>query len=424
MAGTAWSACTAVGAACTNRVTGGFAYSEADTITGIPAGMSNAIFQSEWTGGATGTGVVAVGQRAFGFAVPVTNGAYQVRLHFAELNKTAANQRTFDVRLENTAVLSNFDIWSQAGGIDRAITRQFNVNVTDGTMTIDFIRRIENAKISAIEIIPVDAPAVPGQVTGLQATGSQSGIGLAWTASNATGLTGYNVYRSATAGGTYTKLTTNPVTTASYNDTTAPAGATSYYQVTAVNTAGESARSATANAARPAATRPTIRINAGGTAQTVSGTAWSACTAVGAPCTNRVTGGFAYSENDTITGIPAGLNNAMFQSEWTGGATGTGVVAVGQRAFGFAVPVANGAYQVRLHFAELNKTRAGLRTFDVRLENSTVLSNFDIWSQAGGIDRAITRQFNVNVTDGTMTIDFIRRIENAKISAIEIIPVN
>ena len=64
-------------------------------------------------------------------------------------------------------------------------------------------------------------------------------------------------------------------------------------------------------------------------AQTVSGTAWSACTAVGTACTNRVTGGFAYSEADTITGIPAGMNNAMFQSEWTGGATGTGVVAVG-----------------------------------------------------------------------------------------------
>ena len=33
--------------------------------------------------------------------------------------------------------------------------------------------------------------------------------------------------------------------------------------------------------------------------------------------------------------------------------------------------------------------------FDVRLENTTVLSNFDIWAQAGGIDRAIVRQFPV-----------------------------
>ncbi len=54
----------------------------------------------------------AVGARAFGFAVPVNNGYYRVRLHFAELNKTAANTRLFDVRLENTTVLSNFDVWA------------------------------------------------------------------------------------------------------------------------------------------------------------------------------------------------------------------------------------------------------------------------------------------------------------------------
>ncbi len=418
---TAWSACASL-TACSNRVSGGNAYTEADTITGIPAGMNNTIFRSEWTGGATGGGTVPVGQRAFGFAVPVANGQYQVRLHFAELNKTRAGTRTFDVRLENATVLSSFDIFAQAGGIDRAISRQFNVGVTDGVMTIDFIRRIENAKVSAIEIIPADGTA-PGVVTGVAATGSQSGNAVRWTANPATDLAGYHVYRSATAGGTYTRLNGAAVTGLTYNDTTAPAGATSYYQVTAVDVSGnESVRSATVSAARPAAPRPTIRINAGGPAQTVGSTVWNACASVTA-CSNRVSGGFAHTEADTITGIPAGMNNTIFRSEWTGGATGGGTVPVGQRAFGFAVPVANGQYQVRLHFAELNKTRAGTRTFDVRLENATVLSSFDIFAQAGGIDRAISRQFNVGVTDGVMTIDFIRRIENAKVSAIEIIPV-
>src|SRR4029079_7511757 len=105
---------------------------------------------------------------------------------------------------------------------------------------------IRSASANATRPVPA-----PTQVTGLQATGSQSGIALTWTASNAPGLTGYNVYRSSTAGGTYTKLTSSPVTTASYNDTAAPAGATSYYQVTAVNATGESIRSASANATRP-----------------------------------------------------------------------------------------------------------------------------------------------------------------------------
>ncbi len=105
-----------------------------------------------------------------------------------------------------------------------------------------------SAPVAADAVRPVPLPA---QVTGLQATGSQSGIALIWNASSATGLTGYNVYRSATAGGTYTKLNSTPVTPASYDDTTAPAGATSYYQVTAVNTTGESIRSVSANATRP-----------------------------------------------------------------------------------------------------------------------------------------------------------------------------
>ena len=108
-----------------------------------------------------------------------------MRLHFAELNKTAANQRLFDVRLENTTVLSNFDIWSRAGGVDRAIVREFTTNVTDGAVTIDFITRTENAKVSAIEIIPVDGPdtTAPAAVTGTVATGSAASVALTWSAS-------------------------------------------------------------------------------------------------------------------------------------------------------------------------------------------------------------------------------------------------
>ncbi len=412
VAGTTWSACSSL-TACSAWVTGGNPYSENDTITGIPTNMNLTIARSEWTGG----GTTAVGARAFGFSVPVANGGYRVRLHFVELNKTAANTRRFDVRLENATVLSNFDIWATAGGIDRAIVREFPVTVTDGAVSIDFMKRIENAKITAIEIIPVDAPdtAAPGQLTGVTATGSTTGIALAWGGSAVADIAGYNVYRATSAAGSYAKLTATPVTTTSFTDTTAPVGAVSYYQVTAVDTSGnESVRSATVNAAR---TRPTIRINTGGAAQTVAGTAWSACSSLTA-CSSWVTGGNPYSENDTITGIPTYMNLTIARSEWTGG----GTTAVGARAFGFSVPVANGSYRVRLHFVELNKTAANTRRFDVRLENATVLSNFDIWATAGGIDRAIVREFPVTVTDGAVSIDFMKRIENAKISAIEIIP--
>jgi hypothetical protein len=412
--GTTWSGCASL-TACNGWVSGGTAYAENDTISGIPAGMNNTIFQTEWTGGQS----TAVGSKIFGYAVPVANGPYLVRLHFAELNKFAAKTRLFDVRLENTTVLSNFDIWSEAGGVDKAIVREFPVTIGDGAVNLDFIKRVENAKISAIEILPVipDTTAPP-VVTGVTATGSVSGITLGWTASTATDLAGYNLYRSATAGGTYSKVNAALLTATGYNHTAAPEGV-SYYRVTAVDKSGnESVVSTTVNATRPPATTGAIRINTGGPTQTVNGTTWTGCASLAA-CNGWVTGGNAYSENDTVTGIPTGMNNTLFQSEWTGG----GSTAVGAKILGFTVPVSNGNYQVRLHFAELNKTAAKTRLFDVKLENNTVLSNFDIWTEAGGIDKAIVREFPVAITDGAVNIDFIKRVQYSKISAIEIIPI-
>ncbi|UQN09750.1 NPCBM/NEW2 domain-containing protein [Deinococcus sp. QL22] len=163
-----------------------------------------------------------------------------------------------------------------------------------------------------------------------------------------------------------------------------------------------------------------VRINAGGPAQTVDGVEWQACNAV-TSCGGLVTGGFAYSESDTIAGVVAPANAALYQTEWTGGLT-DGVPA-GETAFEYKVPVANGKYQVRLHFAELNKTAAGQRVFDVKVEGQTVLNRFDIFAEAGGAGRALIKSLPSTVTDGVLNLAFVRQIENAKISALEIIPV-
>ena len=164
-----------------------------------------------------------------------------------------------------------------------------------------------------------------------------------------------------------------------------------------------------------------IRIDAGGLAHSAGGVDWLACSAI-SNCRNFVSGGMAYSEPDAISNAVAPADAALYQTEWTGG-TGTGIAA-GQTAFEFKVPVVNGDYKVRLHFAELNKTAAGQRIFDVKLENQVALSNVDIFTEAGGIDRAILRELPVTVNDGLLNIAFIARVENAKVSGIEIIPVS
>src|SRR6476620_6876592 len=52
---------------------------------------------------------------AFRYNIPVPNGSYTVRLHFAELFFNAAGVRRFNVAIQGAAALSSFDIYSQAG---------------------------------------------------------------------------------------------------------------------------------------------------------------------------------------------------------------------------------------------------------------------------------------------------------------------
>lgn len=93
----------------------------------------------------------------YNLAVP--NGIYQVRLHFAEIYGLTSfpGGRIFDVNIENDQVLDNLDIFAQVGA-NKALIKEFATTVNDSQLTIDFLHgAANNPKISAIEIIPVDA---------------------------------------------------------------------------------------------------------------------------------------------------------------------------------------------------------------------------------------------------------------------------
>jgi len=83
-------------------------------------------------------------------------------------------------------------------------------------------------------------------------TAVQQTVELSWNPSTST-VVGYYVYRSQSAGSGFQKISASPVGATNYTDSTVNSGTTYYYEVTAVNAAGEeSAYSNEATAVVPA----------------------------------------------------------------------------------------------------------------------------------------------------------------------------
>jgi hypothetical protein len=84
----------------------------------------------------------------------LTPGArYTVRLDLVEYIYNSAGARVFDVGINGTQVLTNFDIWKAAGGENIALGESFTATAsTSGTITISFTSVVNNAMINGIEI--------------------------------------------------------------------------------------------------------------------------------------------------------------------------------------------------------------------------------------------------------------------------------
>jgi hypothetical protein len=91
---------------------------------------------------------------AFGYRFDVPNGVYQVRLRFAEIypGSFVAGARVFNVSLETTPVLQNFDVFARVGG-NAALDQLFTTTVADGVLSIDFSGLVGHAEVNAIEVL-------------------------------------------------------------------------------------------------------------------------------------------------------------------------------------------------------------------------------------------------------------------------------
>ncbi|KAL1161467.1 hypothetical protein V6Z11_A07G136500 [Gossypium hirsutum] len=115
------------------------------------------------------------------YGLGLENGPYTVRLFFAETgfperssgSWTSLARRVFDIYIQGTQGLKDFDISKEAGGVQRAITRNFTANVTENHLEIHLFwagkgtsgtpeEGYYGPSISAISVVPNFIPTVSG----------------------------------------------------------------------------------------------------------------------------------------------------------------------------------------------------------------------------------------------------------------------
>ena len=379
---------------------------DTDFVGGAAASVTNTITTNLLTGTAPPQAVLQSNRYGtFTYTIPglTAGSSYPVTLYFAEEYWTAAGKRTFDVSINGTQVLTNFDIYATAGAEFAAVQENFTATANgSGDIVITTTNVIDNAQINGIVVGTSSgggggtAPSAP---TGLTATAGNAQVALSWTGS--TGATSYNVYRGTTSGGESATALATGLTGTTYTDSTAANGTTYYYKVAAVDASGTSGMSNEASATPSGGGSGSggIAIDCGGAA---SGS-WVADTDFAGGGTQVVT-------NTITTNLLSGTipPQTVLQSNRYG-------------AFTYTIPglTAGASYPVTLYFAEEYWTAAGQRTFDVSINGTQVLTNFDIFATAGAEFAAVEKSFTATAnSSGDIVITTTNVIDNAQINGI------
>ncbi|MBD2358949.1 DUF4347 domain-containing protein [Tolypothrix sp. FACHB-123] len=95
----------------------------------------------------------------------------------------------------------------------------------------------------------------------------------------------------------------------------------------------------------------------------------------------------------------------------------------------YQIPVAEGAYTLKLHFVEPTKTNYGQRVFDVKVEGDLVLDDLDIFEESKnaffpGQNSALVKTIDQPffISDGFLNLDLNASVDVATIAGIEVIP--
>ena len=325
-----------------------------------------------------------------------------------------------------------------------------NVNLNAGTQELRLDFQSTDFNLNYIELVPAEPVAdLIAPVVRLDNTPDDSDVLVLNQLTSSTNTANFSVTFSDNVGINTTTIDASDVTVTAPNGTVVPATLTGIDA-----TANGTPRTAVYSIAAPGGTWNaadigdyTVAINAGAVSDTSDNTV--AATTIG-----TLAIGVLNPESDGVIRINAGADlDAVdsFGKLWQKDANFIGGQAIApnynpidntkddfiyqsQRSatdFSYAIPVANGNYNVSLYLSELNFTDFGSRVFDVALEGDLALNDLDIYKLTnnafldGENDASIVEIPNLAIVqDGTLNLDFTSVVDQASLAGIVITPID
>jgi hypothetical protein len=415
---------------------GGSAYTAADGVRFAADAFSTGGLVSSSTGSISGTldGPLYQNERwgQFSYAIPVANGSYDLRLHFVELyygtvvTGSCVGKRIFGMDILDTAgtdIAPTLDVCAEVGPNAALVKTISDVHVADGTLDLRSVYgTADDPELAAIEIVasqgpppppPASAPTVTGRTPADRADGVPASTTVTATFSrgmDASSITATSFTLTPTAGAPVAATVTyNGTTNVATLKPTAPLALGTTYTARLEQTVDAADGAALAAPVTWSfTTAGATRINAGGPAFTTPG-------GVIFSIDQRFSGGQTWSSAVPIAGT---TEDALYQDERWG-------------QFTYAIPVANGTYDVRFHFVELyygtvvTGSCVGKRVFGVDILDTAgvdIPATLDICAQVGPA-AALVKTVRATVADGVLNVKSVYGAkDDPELAAIEVIP--
>ena len=311
----------------------------------------------------------------------------------------SVTNREMGLQVNGTVITSHqrFPITGSFATYQHSSTR---VHLNAGQNTITLFA-VTNHGISRVDEVTVTAasgalPSDPKNLTGVAKSGQ---VVLSWTAS--TGATGYNVYRGTVFDGEATTPIAT-VTSPSYTDAGVTNGTLYFYEVAATNSVGISG--------------DTDQITM--TPMAAGGTSGAASIDCG--------GGAAQpfvADTDFGSGATSSTTHAINTSDWlTSPVPPQSVLQTnrhGQMTYRIGGFTPGSSRSVTLYFVEHFWTAAGKRLFNVIINGNQVLTDFDVFADAGGQFIAVQHTFTTTASSsGEVVVQFVPGVDNPIVNGI------